>query len=84
MFESGCGGDFSTYIGENTGAVYRVDLGKIYYQHMSLETLLAPALKVEEKLIHIPYGIKCKICGNVFHGSSMTVEGEEMIDAYEL
>lgn len=47
MFESGPGGDFSTYVGKRTGSLYRLDLGKVHYLNIPLEELLAPALRQE-------------------------------------
>ena len=84
MFESGLGGDYETYIGAESGAIYRLDLGKVHYQGLSRTSLLADALKKEGRLIHPPAEIHCKICGNIFSASSIPIDGEERLDAYEL
>jgi len=84
MFESGPGGDFATYIGNRTGAIYRLDLGKVHYQKMKLDDLLFPAIEREDQLRRIPEEIQCKLCGNIFTASSISIESEEQIEAYEL
>lgn len=84
MFESGGGGDFSTFIGATTGNVYRLDLGKVHYQNIPEASLLAEAERKEGKLIRVPEEIRCKICGTVFSARSVPTDGEEMIEAYEL
>lgn len=87
MFESGPGGDFSTYIGQRTHDVYRVNLWQLHYLHKPLSELLSPAIEREggvENLRHIPMQISCKVCGNVFNAEHCMVDGEEVIDAYEL
>lgn len=84
MFESGPGGDFSTFIGAVTGNVYRLDLGKVRYQHIPEASLLAEAERKEGRLIRVPEEIKCKICGAVFTARFIPSDGEEIIQAYEL
>ncbi len=84
MFESGAGGDFSTFVGATTGAIYRLDLGKVHYQKISEASLLADAQKKEGSLSRMPEEITCKICGTVFSASSIPIDGEEVIEAYEL
>ena len=84
MFESGPGGDFSTYIGGRTGTIYRVDLGKVYYLGASLAELLSPAVQREGRLTQVPDEIRCKLCAHVFSAASSAVDGEEVVDAYEL
>lgn len=84
MFESGPGGDFSTFVGSATGSLYRLDLGKVYYQKIPELSLLAEAEKKEGKLTRVPEEIRCKICGTVFSACSISIDGEEMIEAYEL
>jgi hypothetical protein len=84
MFESGPGGDFSTFIGAATGTIYRLDLGKVHYQKIPEVTLLAEAQKKEGRLSRMPEEIRCKICGTVFSARSIPVVGEEVIEAYEL
>jgi len=85
MFESGGGGDFSTYIGAKTGTVYRLDLGKIHYQKIPLSKLLSPAIDCEGALLEVPREIKCKICGSALAGAhTIGTDGEEMIEAHEL
>lgn len=84
MFESGPGGDFSTYVGARTGAIYRLDLMKVHYLGKSHDDLLAPALLVEGKVFRVPEEIRCKICGTVFSATTIPIDGEEIIDAYEL
>ena len=84
MIESGPGGDFSTYVGARTGAIYRLDLIKMHYSGISLDDLLAPAIQVEGKVYRVPAEIRCKICGTVFSAVTIPVDGEEIIDAYEL
>jgi hypothetical protein len=84
MFESGAGGNFDTYVGESTGSIYRMDLGKIHYQGLSAELLLADAQQKEGRLARIPDEIRCKICGTEFSAQKIPIHGEEVIDAYEL
>jgi hypothetical protein len=87
QFESGPGGDFATFVGERTGALYRLALGAVHYAHESLDNLLAPAIEREgsrEMLRRIPESIRCKICGNVFRGQSMPIDREELVSAYDL
>jgi len=84
MFESGPGGDFSTYVGKRTGAVYRLDLGKVHYQHIPLADLLSPAMQQEGSLVALPQEIRCKLCGHVFSATSIPVDAEEIVEAYEL
>ncbi len=87
MFESGPGGDFSTYIGQRTNNIYRVNLGRIQYTGKSLDQLLLPAIEHEggsNNLTAVPDQIRCKVCGTVFSGERCMIEGEEIIDAVEL
>jgi hypothetical protein len=84
MFESGPGGNFSTFVGVATGAIYRLNLGKVHYQKIPEASLLAEAEKKEGKLSRVPEEIRCKICGTVFSARSVPVDGEEIIEAYEL
>ena len=87
MFESGLGGEFSTYIGQRTNSVYRLNLGQIHYMGKSLDQLLLPAIEREgdiKNLTAIPDQIKCKVCGTVFSAEHCMVDGEEIIDAVEL
>ena len=87
MFESGPGGDFSTYIGKKTNSVYRVNLGQIHYSGKPLEQLLLPAVEHEggtKNLTAIPDQIQCSICGTFFSAESSMFDGEEVIDAFDL
>ena len=84
MFESGLGGDFETYIGSKSGTIYRLDLGQIHYHGATRSDLLADAIEKEGNLICIPKEIKCKICGMVFTASTIPIDGEEMVEAYEI
>jgi hypothetical protein len=84
MFASGLGGDFETYVGATSGTIYRLDLGKVHYQRMSREDLLADALEKETQLIPIPQNLRCKICGTVFSVTNVPIDGEETVDAYEI
>ncbi|MDP3070110.1 MAG: hypothetical protein Q8N18_07455 [Opitutaceae bacterium] len=84
MFESGAGGDFSTFVGAATGAIYRLDLGKVHYQKLPEASLLADAQKKEGSLSRMPEEVRCKGCGTVFSASTIPVDGEEVIEAYEL
>jgi hypothetical protein len=86
MFEpGGLGGDFSTYFGKQTGTFYRLDLGKVHYQGKSLSELLSEAVQLEGDLLKVPDEIKCKLCGNVLNPvSSIPIDGEEVLDAFEL
>jgi hypothetical protein len=83
MFESGSGGDFATYMGDS-GAIYRLDLGKVWYQGKALADLLAPAMKKEGNLKSIPDDVACKLCGTVSSGRTIGSSGEQIIEAYEL
>lgn len=84
MFESGAGGDFSTFVGAATGAVYRLDLAKVHYQKIPESSLLSEVQKKEGSLRRLPEEIGCKVCGTVFSASSIPIDGEEVIEAYEL
>ena len=84
IFESGCGGDFSTYLGNRTGAIYRVDLGQVHYQGRTLDELLLPALQQEQGLTRVPEEIRCKFCGSQLGKVSIMIDREETTDAYEL
>ena len=84
MFESGAGGDFSTFVGAASGTIYRLDLGKVHYQSIPESSLLAEAEKKEGKLIRVPEEIRCKICGTAFSARSIPSDGEELTEAYEL
>ena len=87
MFESGSGGDFATYLGWKTNNYYRLDLGKITYLKQELNDLLAPAIATEngtENLSKIPDQIRCKICGSDFKATSIVVESDGTIEAFEL
>jgi hypothetical protein len=84
LFESGAGGDFSTFVGASTGMLYRLDLGKVHYQNIPLASLLAEAEDREGKLQQIPEELKCKICGTQFSPGYIPIDGEEITDAYEL
>jgi hypothetical protein len=84
MFESGVGGDFATYVGAASGSIYRLDLAKLHYQGISAASLLAVAEKKEGRLSRVPEEITCKICGTIFSARSIPVEGEEIVEAYEL
>jgi rubredoxin len=84
MFESGPGGDFETYVGATSGTLYRLDLGKVHYQKLSREDLLADAFKKETRLICIPKELSCKICGTVFSATNIPIDGEEIVDAFEV
>jgi len=84
MFESGVGGDFSTFVGAATGTIYRLDLAKVHFQNISESSLLAEAEKKEGRLRRLPEEIRCKICGTEFSARSVPIDGEEFIEAYEL
>ena len=84
MFESGPGGDFETYVGAESGNIYRLDLGKVHYQGQSRADLLADAMKKEGSLLCIPKDLKCKICGTVFGATNIPIDGEEIVDAFEV
>jgi hypothetical protein len=84
MFESGIGGNFTTYIGAKTGKVYRLDENKIHYMGNKRSDILAEALKLEGALTIIPQEIYCKICGIVFEASPVSFDSETIIEAYEL
>jgi hypothetical protein len=85
IFESGTGGDFSTFVGAATGALYRLDLGKVHYQKIPEAELLAEAQKREGRLTRIPEELRCKVCGTAFSADgTMLIEGEEIVEAYEL
>ena len=71
-------------MGATSGTLYRLDLGKVHYHKMSREYLLADALKKELRLISIPKELSCKICGTVFSATNIPIDGEEIVDAYEV
>ena len=84
MFESGPGGDFSTYIGKRSGNYYRLNLAKINYLHQKIADLLQPAIDKEGALQKLPDELLCKNCGAMFSPNSIHVDSEETIDAVEL
>jgi hypothetical protein len=85
MFESGMGGDFATFVGGKTEALYRLDLGKIYYQHLSEADLLSPAREKEGTLKRIPEELRCKLCGTQFSAKgNVGYDGEDNVEAFEL
>ena len=84
MFESGAGGDFATYQGAATGSIYRLDLAKAHFQGLALNSFLSPLEEKEGRLLRIPEEIRCKICGSIFSTSSVMVDGEEVVDAFDL
>lgn len=87
MFESGPGGDFSTYIGQSTQNVYRVDPSQIHYLDKTLDQFLSSAVACEggiKNLVPIPEQLTCKVCKIVFAAKGCMVDGEEVIDAYML
>jgi hypothetical protein len=48
---------------------------------------LSPAIEREgkgEMLREIPTALKCKLCGHVFEPKSYRIDGEEIVDAYDL
>ncbi len=85
MFEpGGLGGNFMTYVGTRTGAFFRLDLERAHYQGKTLDELLSSAVQREGSLDKVPDKITCKVCGNVFSAVSIPIDGEEVINAYEL
>jgi hypothetical protein len=84
MFESGPGGDFATYVGAATGSIYRLDMAKLHYQNIPLESLLKKAQEKEGKVSRVPEEIECKICGIVFSARWIPIDREELVEAYEL
>ena len=86
MFESGLGGDFETFVGAQSGRIYRLDLGKVHYQGQSRSDLMADAIKKEGRLFAVPRDIQCKICGTALGSPpvSVAIVGEETVDAWEL
>ena len=87
VFESGACGDFATYLGIKSGALYRLDLGKLRYLSMDLHALLAPAQSQEggaTSLVKVPHEIICTVCGQQFGGCSMHIDREETVAAFEL
>ena len=84
MFESGLGGDFETYVGAESGRIYRLDLGQIHYLGKNRDDLLAEAREKEGHLTCVPKELRCKICGTEFSAEMIPIDGEEIIDAYEI
>lgn len=84
MFESGLGGDFETYVGVQSGSLYRLDLGRVHYQGKTRDELLAEAREKEGALTCIPKELRCKICGAEFSATSIPIDGEETVEAYEM
>jgi hypothetical protein len=85
LFESGPGGDFETYLGVNTGSLYRVDLGQVHYGGKSLLELLTSAFQREggaENLLSVPSQLQCKICGKAISAANVAVDGEEIVTAF--
>ena len=80
MFESGAGGDFATFVGAATGAIYRLDLGRVHYQKISEASLLADAQKKEGCLRRS--GVR--FAAPSFQRVPFQSDGEEVIEAYEL
>jgi hypothetical protein len=87
VFESGPGGDFGTYVGLTTQNLYRLNLNKARYSGKMFNEALSPAIEREgkgEMLREIPTALKCKLCGHVFEPKSYRIDGEEIVDAYDL
>jgi len=85
FFESGAGGDFSTYVGQNTGDLYRVDLLQVRYLGKSLQDLLAPVRAREGGAIHVRNSLEqleCKACGTTFSAIRIATDGEELVTAF--
>lgn len=84
LFESGPGGDFATFVGAASGAVYRLDLGKLHRMRIPMASLLAEAERTQGRLVRADEGVRCKICRAEFSPRSIMVDGEEIVDAFEL
>ncbi len=84
MFESGLGGDFETYVGADSGTIYRLDLGQVHYGGKSRSELLTEAREKEGKLICVPKELRCKICRTEFSAAAMPIVGEDIVEAYEI
>lgn len=84
MFESGLGGDFETYIGAGSGSIYRLDLAKVHYEKKSRADLLSEVREKEGGLTCVPKELRCKICGTEFSAETIPIDGEEIVDAYEI
>ena len=85
FFESGAGGEFSTYVGQTTGALYRVDLLQVHYLGKNLLDLLSPVYAREGGPSHLRSALEqlqCRICGSSFSARSITVDGEELVTAF--
>jgi hypothetical protein len=82
IFESGSGGDFSTYEGIRTGALFRLKLDD--GGNSNLADRLAPAIEREAGLRSIPEQVKCKVCKTVFAATKIAMEREGVVEAFEL
>jgi hypothetical protein len=87
VFESGPGGDFETYVGARTGALYRLDVAQISYLRRERSDLLAAA-QVREggaaNLLRAPDDIRCRICRATLGATGYVGESEEVVEAYEI
>ena len=87
MFESGAGGEFDTYIGDTTNTIYRLDLSKVRYSEISVDTLLAPVISLENgqnNLRAIPKNVICKACKSIFEATDIEFDKEVIVDAVQL
>ena len=84
MFESGHGECFETYVGKTSGSIYRLHLDQIQYDGRSRADLLAEAMELESRLAYVPKELGCEICGTTFCASCIPVDGQEMIEAFEI
>jgi hypothetical protein len=87
MFESGFGGDFSTYLGEATGSIYRVNMDLVHYGDKDLDEVLSWGIEHEggkHNLRAVPGEIKCKICSNIYNAESVGLDKEGFAEVYEL
>jgi len=84
MFESGAGGEFSTYIGDTTNTIYRLNLTNARYSDVSTDTLLAPVISLEngqDNLREIPNKVICKACSSIFEATNIEFDQEVTVDA---
>ena len=76
-------GDVSTFLAA-TGVIYRLDRGKGRYLKISDSSLLAEAEEKAGEPLCVPKEIGCNICGIVFSARTISIDGEEIIQAYGL
>lgn len=84
---AGLGGDFESFLGLRSGAVYRLDLCKVHHLRLDRSTLLAAGAEREGgvgNLAKVHDEVPCSMCGQPLGKCSMLVDREEIGRVFEL